>query len=108
MVEDPHPQLPSDVSPELTDFLKQCFTRNARERPSCAQLLEVSSCEFHFVFLKGGFSFLFQHPWIAGLRPEGDSSEDEEEKRHRFALGVLLVFLLVVDFFVAALAAWAV
>jgi hypothetical protein len=41
MVEDAHPLLPSGVSGELTDFLKQCFTRNAKERPSCAQLLEV-------------------------------------------------------------------
>ncbi len=63
MVEDRHPPLPQGISPELSDFLLQCFTRNPRDRPSCAQLL--------------------QHPWIVGLKPASDSSDEEQDsKRH--------------------------
>ena len=63
MVEDKHPPLPPGLSPELEDFLLKCFTRSPRERPTCAQLL--------------------QHPWIVGLRPAGDSSDEEDDsKRH--------------------------
>jgi len=33
------PPLPPDLSPEGVDFLRQCFNRNPRERPTAAQLL---------------------------------------------------------------------
>lgn len=44
IVEDDMPPLPDDISPALDDFLRQCFIKNPRHRPSAA--------------------VLFEHPWI--------------------------------------------
>ncbi|KAL0210777.1 hypothetical protein P9112_009075 [Eukaryota sp. TZLM1-RC] len=38
IVTDPSPPLPTDISPELTDFLNQCFKKDPRERPSASKL----------------------------------------------------------------------
>jgi hypothetical protein len=63
MVEEKHPPLPPDCSPELTDFLLKCFIRDVNERVACADLL--------------------RHPWIVSLQPDSHSSDEEdEEKRH--------------------------
>ncbi|KAF0916802.1 hypothetical protein E2562_011631 [Oryza meyeriana var. granulata] len=34
------PEIPESLSPEAKNFLSKCFTRNPRERPTAAQLLE--------------------------------------------------------------------
>jgi serine/threonine protein kinase len=49
IVEDDLPPLP-EVSPELEDFLKLCFTKNPRDRPAAV--------------------VLFEHPWVKKLNPE--------------------------------------
>ncbi|KAL6049380.1 Protein kinase of the Mitotic Exit Network, variant 2 [Balamuthia mandrillaris] len=52
MVDCPHPPLPEGISPQLEDFLLQCFIRDIKERPGPKELL--------------------QHPWIAAsVKPEG-------------------------------------
>ena len=38
IVHDQHPPLPAGISPELTDFLMACFTRDERQRPSALRL----------------------------------------------------------------------
>ena len=65
MVEEAHPALPEGISVELEAFLLACFTRDASQRPSCAQLLK--------------------HAWILALQQSrtADSSDDEsDDKRH--------------------------
>jgi serine/threonine protein kinase len=39
IVQDPHPPLPDAISDELIDFLKQCFRKDPKERPSAESLL---------------------------------------------------------------------
>lgn len=45
MVQDPHPPLPSNLSQELSAFLKACFVKEYKKRPTASQLLK--------------------HPWIS-------------------------------------------
>ena len=40
IVQDPHPPLPKDASPALSDFLMQCFRRDPATRLSARQLLQ--------------------------------------------------------------------
>ncbi len=39
MVEDPHPPFPDTLSPDLRDFLLQCFQKDVKKRPTAKQLL---------------------------------------------------------------------
>ncbi len=57
MVEDPHPPLPAG-SPELKDFLLQCFNKDFRKRASAKQLLT--------------------HRWIASNASTGAAVKKEE------------------------------
>nr|XP_031861223.1 uncharacterized protein CI109_003193 [Kwoniella shandongensis]KAA5528295.1 hypothetical protein CI109_003193 [Kwoniella shandongensis] len=50
IVEDDMPPMPSDISDELTDFLKLCFVKDPKLRPSAAAM--------------------FEHPWVKALSPE--------------------------------------
>ncbi|KAK4423244.1 MAP3K epsilon protein kinase [Sesamum alatum] len=48
IVQDEHPPLPDSLSPAITDFLLQCFKKDARQRPDAKTLLS--------------------HPWIQNSR----------------------------------------
>ncbi|KAK4793729.1 hypothetical protein SAY86_024164 [Trapa natans] len=48
IVRDDHPPLPDSLSPDITDFLHQCFKKDARQRPDAKTLLS--------------------HPWIQNCR----------------------------------------
>ncbi|KAF5749885.1 Mitogen-activated protein kinase kinase kinase 7 [Tripterygium wilfordii] len=48
IVQDLHPPLPDSLSPDITDFLRQCFKKDARQRPDAKTLLS--------------------HPWIQNCR----------------------------------------
>ncbi|KAL5553000.1 hypothetical protein UlMin_040401 [Ulmus minor] len=39
IVQDEHPPIPDSLSPDITDFLKQCFKKDARQRPDAKTLL---------------------------------------------------------------------
>lgn len=39
IVQDEHPPIPDSLSPGLTDFLRQCFKKDARQRPDAKTLL---------------------------------------------------------------------
>ncbi|XP_051145684.1 MAP3K epsilon protein kinase 1-like isoform X2 [Andrographis paniculata] len=48
IVQDEHPPIPDGLSPAITDFLRQCFKKDARQRPDARTLLS--------------------HPWIQNSR----------------------------------------
>lgn len=48
IVQDEHPPIPDGLSPDITDFLQQCFKKDARQRPDAKTLL--------------------LHPWIQNSR----------------------------------------
>lgn len=48
IVQDIHPPIPEGLSPDITDFLRQCFKKDAMQRPDAKTLL--------------------QHPWIQNSR----------------------------------------
>ncbi|KAI4384131.1 hypothetical protein MLD38_009896 [Melastoma candidum] len=48
IVQDDHPPIPDNLSPDITDFLRQCFKKDARQRPDAKTLLS--------------------HPWIQNCR----------------------------------------
>ncbi|WCJ40035.1 mitogen-activated protein kinase kinase kinase 7 [Euphorbia peplus] len=48
IVQDDHPPIPDSLSPDITDFLRQCFKKDARQRPDAKTLLS--------------------HPWIQNSR----------------------------------------
>lgn len=48
IVQDEHPPIPDSLSPSITDFLRQCFKKDARQRPDAKTLLS--------------------HPWIQNSR----------------------------------------
>ncbi|KAG9453114.1 hypothetical protein H6P81_006018 [Aristolochia fimbriata] len=48
IVQDKHPPIPDGLSPDITDFLRQCFKKDAMQRPDAKTLL--------------------QHPWIQNSR----------------------------------------
>ncbi|KAK8482819.1 hypothetical protein V6N13_085570 [Hibiscus sabdariffa] len=48
IVQDEHPPIPDSLSPDITDFLRQCFKKDARQRPDAKTLLS--------------------HPWIRNCR----------------------------------------
>ncbi|XP_057478364.1 LOW QUALITY PROTEIN: MAP3K epsilon protein kinase 1-like [Actinidia eriantha] len=48
IVQDVHPPIPDSLSPDITDFLRQCFKKDARQRPDAKTLLS--------------------HPWIQNSR----------------------------------------
>ncbi|XP_073129923.1 MAP3K epsilon protein kinase 1-like [Henckelia pumila] len=48
IVQDEHPPIPDGISADLTDFLRQCFKKDARQRPDAKTLLS--------------------HPWIPNSR----------------------------------------
>ncbi|CAN1255158.1 MAP3K epsilon protein kinase 1 [Linum perenne] len=48
IVQDDHPPIPDSLSPDITDFLRQCFKKDARQRPDAKTLLS--------------------HPWILNSR----------------------------------------
>ncbi|XP_020577946.1 MAP3K epsilon protein kinase 1-like [Phalaenopsis equestris] len=54
IVQDPHPPIPEGLSADLTDFLRQCFKKDAMQRPDARSLL--------------------QHPWIQSSRRVPQSS----------------------------------
>lgn len=54
IVQDEHPPIPDSLSPDITDFLRQCFKKDARQRPDAKTLLS--------------------HPWIQNCRPALQSS----------------------------------
>ncbi|XP_010552280.1 PREDICTED: MAP3K epsilon protein kinase 1 isoform X2 [Tarenaya hassleriana] len=54
IVQDDHPPIPDSLSPDITDFLRQCFKKDARQRPDAKTLLS--------------------HPWIRNSRRALQSS----------------------------------
>ncbi|XVE92897.1 hypothetical protein REPUB_Repub01dG0143100 [Reevesia pubescens] len=54
IVQDEHPPIPDSLSPDITDFLRQCFKKDARQRPDAKTLLS--------------------HPWIRNCRRALQSS----------------------------------
>ncbi|KAL5761355.1 hypothetical protein ACOSP7_017619 [Xanthoceras sorbifolium] len=54
IVQDEHPPIPDSLSPDITDFLRQCFKKDARQRPDAKTLLS--------------------HPWILNCRRALQSS----------------------------------
>ncbi|XWS68496.1 hypothetical protein CRYUN_Cryun04dG0095500 [Craigia yunnanensis] len=54
IVQDDHPPIPDSLSPDITDFLRQCFKKDARQRPDAKTLLS--------------------HPWIRNCRRALQSS----------------------------------
>ncbi|XWS63320.1 hypothetical protein CRYUN_Cryun06bG0085000 [Craigia yunnanensis] len=54
IVQDEHPPIPDRLSPDITDFLHQCFKKDARHRPDAKTLLS--------------------HPWIRNCRRALQSS----------------------------------
>ncbi|XP_076891103.1 MAP3K epsilon protein kinase 1-like [Bidens hawaiensis] len=48
IVQDENPPIPENLSPEITDFIRQCFKKDARLRPDAKTLLS--------------------HPWIQNSR----------------------------------------
>ncbi|MCD7469787.1 MAP3K epsilon protein kinase 1 [Datura stramonium] len=54
IVQDDHPPIPDSLSPAITDFLRQCFKKDARQRPDAKTLLS--------------------HPWILNSRRALQSS----------------------------------
>ncbi|KAM2422529.1 MAP3K epsilon protein kinase 1-like [Malus sylvestris] len=54
IVQDEHPPIPDSLSPDITDFLGQCFKKDARHRPDAKTLLS--------------------HPWIQNCRRALQSS----------------------------------
>ncbi|KAL0302189.1 UNVERIFIED_CONTAM: MAP3K epsilon protein kinase, partial [Sesamum angustifolium] len=54
IVQDEHPPIPNSLSPGITDFLRQCFKKDARQRPDAKTLLS--------------------HPWILNSRRALQSS----------------------------------
>ncbi|XVE66333.1 hypothetical protein DITRI_Ditri08aG0071900 [Diplodiscus trichospermus] len=54
IVQDEHPPIPDSLSPDITDFLRQCFKKDARQRPDAKTLLS--------------------HPWIRNSRRALQSS----------------------------------
>ncbi|CAI9114684.1 OLC1v1015464C1 [Oldenlandia corymbosa var. corymbosa] len=54
IVQDAHPPIPDSLSPAITDFLRQCFKKDARQRPDAKTLLS--------------------HPWIQNSRRALQSS----------------------------------
>ncbi|KAL4360472.1 hypothetical protein GQ457_04G004690 [Hibiscus cannabinus] len=48
IVQDEHPPIPDSLSPDITDFLRQCFKKDARQRPDAKTLLS--------------------HPWIRNCK----------------------------------------
>eukprot|EP01132_Coremiostelium_polycephalum_P003140 gene3140-3926_t len=60
MVNNPHPPIPANISPDLKGFLLACFVRDINKRPTATQLLE--------------------HPWI---KQHYDPSFDPKAKSNR-------------------------
>ncbi|KAL7001524.1 MAP3K epsilon protein kinase 1 [Sarracenia purpurea var. burkii] len=60
IVQDEHPPIPDSLSPDITDFLRQCFKKDARQRPDAKTLLS--------------------HPWIQNSRRVLQSSLRHSEK----------------------------
>ncbi|XP_044493739.1 MAP3K epsilon protein kinase 1-like isoform X2 [Mangifera indica] len=54
IVQDEHPPIPDSLSPDITDFLRQCFKKDALQRPDAKTLLS--------------------HPWIQNCRRALQSS----------------------------------
>ncbi|KAA3482657.1 MAP3K epsilon protein kinase 1-like [Gossypium australe] len=54
IVQDEHPPIPDSLSPDITDFLRQCFKKDARQRPDAKTLLS--------------------HPWIRNCKRALQSS----------------------------------
>nr|KJB31830.1 hypothetical protein B456_005G210100 [Gossypium raimondii] len=54
IVQDEHPPIPDSLSPDITDFLRQCFKKDARQRPDAKTLLS--------------------HPWICNCKRALQSS----------------------------------
>ncbi|XP_027354222.1 MAP3K epsilon protein kinase 1-like isoform X2 [Abrus precatorius] len=54
IVQDEHPPIPDSLSPDITDFLLQCFKKDSRQRPDAKTLLS--------------------HPWIQNCRRALQSS----------------------------------
>lgn len=54
IVQDEHPPIPDSLSPAITDFLRQCFQKDARQRPDAKTLLS--------------------HPWLQNSRRALQSS----------------------------------
>ncbi|PHU17248.1 MAP3K epsilon protein kinase 1 [Capsicum chinense] len=54
IVQDDHPPIPDSLTPAITDFLRQCFKKDARQRPDAKTLLS--------------------HPWIQNSRRALQSS----------------------------------
>ncbi|CAN4090277.1 unnamed protein product [Withania somnifera] len=54
IVQDDHPPIPDSLTPSITDFLRQCFKKDARQRPDAKTLLS--------------------HPWIQNSRRALQSS----------------------------------
>ncbi|GMN47978.1 hypothetical protein TIFTF001_017155 [Ficus carica] len=54
LFQDDHPPIPDSLSPDITDFLRQCFKKDARQRPDAKTLLS--------------------HPWIQNCRRALQSS----------------------------------
>ncbi|PKU75336.1 MAP3K epsilon protein kinase 1-like [Dendrobium catenatum] len=54
IVQDPHPPIPEGLSTDITDFLRQCFKKDALQRPDARTLL--------------------QHPWIQNSKRALQSS----------------------------------
>lgn len=62
MVNDPHPPLPPNISPELKHFLQACFVRDINRRPTASQLLE--------------------HPWIRQYYIEHSEVTKHHQQHH--------------------------
>ena len=67
MVKDDHPPLPSDLSPELENFLLQCFKRDASARPTASELLK--------------------HPWITMNSKDTVPVDDMRSTIKKYTIG---------------------
>ncbi|KAK9866669.1 hypothetical protein WJX84_008559 [Apatococcus fuscideae] len=67
IVQDPHPPLPQGVSPNMLDFLKQCFQKDPEKRP--------------------GAEILLMHPWVTinrqTLRASWSRTKDRKSRGGR-------------------------
>ncbi|CAI0416254.1 unnamed protein product [Linum tenue] len=73
IVQDDHPPIPDSLSPDITDFLRQCFKKDARQRPDAKTLLSHP----WILNSKRALNSLRHNPSIRSIQEDAENGESE-------------------------------